>query len=121
MVFGRKKKQEQEVVEEETPNQGDDLAEDDLALAYGNEDLDDLNDDSSAGDSIPPPPPNHVDEGGTTKQDLSHDDSRTLEDSPSIEANDVGVSMLSDQSMEEKKEADPSKNKKTIADLSMLC
>ena len=104
MVFGRKKKQEPEVIEEATPNQ-----EDDLALAYGNEDLDEYNDDSSNGDSVPPPPP-----GETAKQDLSHDDSRTLEDSPSIEAN--GVSMISDP---DDKEPDPSRRQKLL--LVFLC
>jgi len=102
MVFGRKKKEPEVVEEPQDDNQ--------LDLAYGNnEGYDDVS--SEEGDSLPPPPP-----GATSKQNLSHDDSHTIEDSPSIEANDVGISMLSDpdSSTEEKKEPDQNRRKKML-------
>jgi hypothetical protein len=101
-LFGRKKKEAGVVEEAQDDNQ--------LNLAYGNDD----DDCSTEGDSLPPPPPG----GGSTKQNVSLNDSHTVEDSPSAdEANDVGVSMLSDpdSSMDEKnKDQDPSKRKKML-------
>jgi hypothetical protein len=102
-LFGRKKKEAGVVEEAQDDNQ--------LNLAYGNDD----DDCSTEGDSLPPPPPG----GGSTKQNVSLNDSHTVEDSPSAdEANDVGVSMLSDpdSSMDEKnKDQDPSKRKVSLS------
>jgi hypothetical protein len=93
-IFGRKKKQEQEVVEAETPNQ-----DEDLAVAYGN--VKESNDDDlSIADSVPPPPPS----GDVKRDNLSKEDSQTLED-----ANDD-----SDDSIDEKKEAELIKRKKLL-------
>jgi hypothetical protein len=100
-LFGRKKKEADVVEEAQDDNQ--------LNLAYGNDD-----DCSTEGDSLPPPPPG----AGSTKQNLSLNDSHTVEDSPSAdEANDIGVSMLSDpdSSMDEKnKDQDSSRRKKMM-------
>jgi len=97
MVFGRKKKELEVVEEPQDDNQLDLEVNDDFS--------------SEDGDSVPPPPP-----GAATKQNLLIDDSHTIEDSPSIEANDVGISMLSDpdpnSSIEEKKEPDSNRHKK---------
>lgn len=111
MVFGRKKKDE-EVVEVDQDN--------DLAVAYGNPELDQLNDgDSSLGDSVPPPPPD-IDAGEETKHNLTLNESFT-DDGQSIEANEFGPSMPSDpdDSTGEKKEQDPNKLKKLL--LILLC
>ena len=101
-LFGRKKKEEDVVEEAQDDNE--------LNLAYGNDD-----DCSTEGDSLPPPPPGT----GSTKQNLSLNDSHTVEDSPSAdEANDVGDSMLSDDpnsSMDEKdKDQDSSRRNKML-------
>lgn len=105
MVFGRKKKEEQEVVETDEKASNMDQNQD-LALAYGNED--EVNDDLSTADSIPPPPPTG-DDTETKKEDLSQDDSRTLEESPSFGANEN-----SEDSIDEKKEAESIKRKKLL-------
>jgi hypothetical protein len=100
-LFGRKKEEADFVEEAQDDNQ--------LNLAYGNGD-----DCSTEGDSLPPPPPGEE----STKHNLSLNDSHTVEDSPSAdEANDVGVSMLSDpdSSMDEKnKDQDSSGRKKML-------
>lgn len=93
MVFGRKKKQEQEIVEDAAPNQ-----EEDLAVAYGN--VEEANDELSVTDSIPPPPP-----AGEKTEDSSQEDSPT--ESPS--ANDEA-----DDSVDEKKEVTQIKRKKLL-------
>ena len=93
-IFGRKKKQEQEVAEAETPNH-----DEDLAVAYGN--VNESNDDDlSLADSVPPPPPSGDVKGGN----LSKEDSQTLED-----GNDDSF-----DSMDEKKEAGLIKRKKLL-------
>ena len=93
MVFGRKKKQEQEIVEDAAPNQ-----EEDLVVAYGN--VDEANDELSVTDSIPPPPP-----AGQKNEDSSQEDSPT--ESPS--ANDEA-----DDSVDEKKEVGQIKRRKLL-------
>jgi hypothetical protein len=103
MVFGRKKDQEHEGVEiEEKALNMDQDQDQDLALAYGNED--EVNDDMSAADSIPPPPP-----AGDVIETKKEDDSRTLEESPSIGANENF-----EGSIDEKKEAELIKRKKLL-------
>jgi len=102
-VFGRKKEQEQEGVEiDEKALNMDQDQDQDLALAYGNED--EVNDDMSTADSIPPPPP-----AGNVIDTKKEDDSRTLEESPSIGANENF-----EGSIDEKKEAGLIKRKKLL-------
>jgi len=111
MVFGRKKK-EDEVVEV--------VQENDLALAYGKPESDQLNDDnSSLGESVPPPPPD-TDASEERKHNLTLNESFT-DDGESIEANEFGPSIPSDpnDSTGEKKEEDPNKRKKLL--LILLC
>jgi len=110
MAFGRKKKDSEAVEELQDEPVGELQDVNQLDLAYGNhEGNDDVS--SEEGDSLPPPPP-----GTASKQNSSHDGSHTIEDSPSIEANDVGVSMLSDPDslIVEKKEPDPNRRKKML-------
>lgn len=105
MVFGRKKEQEQEqdgVELDEKALKMDQDQDQDLVLAYGNED--DVNDDLSMADSIPPPPP-----AGDVVETKKEDDSRTLEESPSVGANDN-----SEGSIDEKDEEKLIKRKKLL-------
>jgi len=95
MVFGRKKKQEEDAIEDETLNQ-----DKDLDLAYGNED--ELNDDLSTTGSVPPPPPTGTVTEATNEKN-SQEDSRTHQESPSV-----------CDSIEEKKEAELIKRKKLL-------
>lgn len=95
MVFGRKKKQEEDVLADETLNQ-----DKDLDLPYGNED--ELNDDLSTTGSVPPPPPTGTVTEATNEK-KSQEDSRTLQESPSV-----------CDSIDEKKEAELIKRKKLL-------
>jgi len=95
MVFGRKKKQE-----ELTLNQDKDLEP-------GNED--ELNDDLSTTDSVPPPPPTGI-VTATKNEKISQNDSRTLEESPSVGAN----ADADDSSMDKEKEAKLIKRNKLL-------
>lgn len=92
MVFGRKKKQDREVVVET------DTQDDDLALAYGTNDVDGTKGDESVDESVAPPPP-----------EKNVNDSMTVDNSL---GNDVGLSMMSDEA--EAKKTDPNKRNKLI-------
>jgi len=94
-MFGRKKKQEEDlVVEDATSGQSNNLE-----LANGDDVQ--LNDDLSLTDSIPPPPP--------TDDAKNEEDSRTLEESPSTGANNEA-----EDSLDDKQEAESIKRKKLI-------
>jgi len=101
MVFGIGKKQEKAVPEGETLKQ-----DNDLAVSYGNGE--EVKDDVSTTDSIPPPPP-IGDEADFKDVDLSKEDSQTLEELPSVEANDDPEGLV-----DVKKEAELIKRKKML-------
>jgi hypothetical protein len=109
MVFGRSKSKQSE--------------SENLQLAYGNHDVAD--DESSVGASVPPPPPGSGEDAYNTyngqmfQDEVSedHDMSRggylDEERAASVEAQDVGVSMLS-ESAEDHPRRDPARRKKGL-------
>lgn len=105
MVFGRKKKPEQDVAEHAATNQ-----EEDLAVAYGN--VDEVKDDVSLTESIPPPPPSG-EVSAAKNEDQSQEDSPT--ESPSVGANDDP-----DDLVDEKTDAQKIKRKKMLLVVSFV-
>jgi hypothetical protein len=113
MVFGRKSKQTEAG---------------DLHLAYGNHDVAD--DESSVGASVPPPPPNGQDGYNNYHDQMFQDETAEDRDASrggysdeeraaSIEAQDVGVSMLSESS-DYSSRRDPSRRKKALVIMTCL-
>jgi len=105
MVFGRKKKQEQDIAEDAATN-----PEEDLAVAYGT--VDEVKDDVSLTESIPPPPP-AGEVSATKNEDQSQEESPT--ESPSVGANDEP-----DDLVDEKTEAKQIKCKKLLLIVSFV-